>query len=81
MTRPAGKGSWVGTRPAGEGSWGQSSLQGRAVRGDQDGRGGKLGVNRLAGEQLDINRLAWEGLGGNQAGRQKWLGAIRKAGR
>ena len=71
-------GNLGGTRPAGEGSWEQSSLQGRAVRDDQAGRGGKLGSNRLAGEQLDINQ---ERLGGDQAGKQKWLGAIRKAGK
>ena len=41
---------------AGEGSWEAPSLQGRAVRGDQTSRGGKLGANRLAGEQLDINQ-------------------------
>ena len=45
-----------GTRPAREGSWRQSTLQGRAVRGDQASREGKLGANGLAGEQLDIIR-------------------------
>ena len=39
-----------------EGSWRQSTLQGRAVRGDEASRGGKFGANRLAGEQLDINQ-------------------------
>ena len=34
----------------------QDGLQGKAVRGDQASRGGKLGTNRLAGEQLDINQ-------------------------
>ena len=45
-----------GTRPGRKGSWRQSTLQERAVRGDQAGRGGKLGANRLAGERLDINQ-------------------------
>ena len=45
-----------GIRPAREGSWRQSTLQGRAVKGDRDGRGGKLGANRLAEGQLDINQ-------------------------
>ena len=45
-----------GIRPAREGSWRRSSLQGRAVRGDQADRGGKLGANGLAGDQLDINQ-------------------------
>ena len=43
------------TRPVREGRWGRSNLQGRAIRCDQAGRGGELGANRLAGEQLDIN--------------------------
>ena len=55
---PAGEGSWEGPGLLREGSWGQSTLQGRAVRGDQAGRGGKLGANRLAGEQLDINQAS-----------------------
>ena len=75
--------------PAGEGSWGQSSLQGRALRGDQAFRGGQLGGNRLAGEQLDINqagmgvvrgRSGWqaEAVRGNQEGRQvsSWEPAV-----
>ena len=45
-----------GTRPTREGSWKQSTLQERAVRGDQASRGGKLGANRLAGKQLNINQ-------------------------
>ena len=40
--------------PAGECSWVGSSLHGRAVKGDQAGRGGKLGANGLAGEQLGM---------------------------
>jgi hypothetical protein len=43
-------------RPAGENSWEGPGLQGRAVRGDQASRGGKLGANRLTEEQLDINQ-------------------------
>ena len=43
MDDKASKGGLLGgTRPAREGSWGQSSLQGRAVRGDQAGKEGKL---------------------------------------
>ena len=60
---------------------GDPGLQERAVRGDQAGRGGKLGANRLAGEQLDINQAGmgvvrgWSGwraevVRGNQEGRQ-----------
>ena len=48
---------------------GGPGLQGRAVVEDQASRGRQL------------IRLAGEWLGGDQAGRQKQLGAIRKAGR
>ena len=41
------------------------------------GRGGQLWLIRPAGEQLDVIRLAREWFGGDQAGRQKQLGAIR----
>ena len=67
--------------PGGKGSWRQSTLQGRAVRGVQAGRGEKLGANRLAGEQLDINQAGMGMVRGDQVGRQKQLGAIRKGGR
>ena len=62
-----------GTRPARVGNWGQSSLQGRAVRGDQACREGQLEEIRLAGKQLGINQAGREWLGGDQAGRQKRL--------
>ena len=53
-----------------EGSWEAPALQGRAVGGDQACRGRKLGQTGWQGRKIDIN----------QAGRQNWLGAIRKAG-
>ena len=65
------------------------SLQGKAVRGDQSGRGGKLGANRQSGEQLDIKQAGrgvvrgWSGwqtkeVRGNQEGRQasSWEPAV-----
>ena len=78
----ASKGGQLGgIRPAKQGSWKRSTLQGRTVRGDQAGRGGILGANTLAGEQLDIDQAGMGVVRGDQAGRQKWLGEIRKAGR
>ena len=62
--------------PAEEGSGEAPDLKGRAVGGDQASRGGRLGANRLAGEQLDINQAGMEVVSGDQDGRQKRLGAI-----
>ena len=56
-------------------------MHGRAVRGESASRGGKLGANSLARKQLDINQAGMRVVRGDQAGRQKWVGAIRKAGR
>ena len=43
----------------------------RVAGGDQACRGGQLGINQAVSGVVR----------GDQAGRQKWLGAIRKAGR
>ena len=64
--------------PAGEGSWGVggpglqgradgelSSLQGKAIRGDQASRGGELEANQACRErQLGVTRPAGEGIWG-----------------
>lgn len=59
MTRSLREGSYMWTRPEGAENWrdqagweGQSGTHGKAVRGDQAGRGGHLGVTRLAGEGI-----------------------------
>ena len=67
----ASRGGQLGTiKCAGEGTWGDHAC-----------RGGQLGANRLAGEELGINQASRGVVRGDQAGRQKWLGAISKAGR